>query len=356
MRSPVLAVLALALTACADDERALEGRSVAELEVKKKALADQALQAHLQKGAINQVAPLREYAEEDAGSPAGVGKAAALPGDTELPKPVVQADPGALLRGWQKARVGDFVTVSCAHFVNKFGNRVRRRVQLRLDVVAADAKSVIVRVRGTGNEEHDSSHPEVKRRHWTAEFKGAGELVMQREADETLGIPIPARNLAPPVDRPVDLGKRRLPSRCSQLPTPNEEDKVERCVAAEPADLYLTAGLVSELSALTRNGCHVTSYGGVEPPKRSAADGDGFQFAFTRRGDAEFRERALLAAGGLVKLEVQRLRYVRAAEPGSVLFEGKHYAPSVTDTKRLQLLDWAIQRVMPEYPLQLPVE
>ena len=348
LRSLTASALLLCASACLDaDEAKRELPSITR--AKEQAHAD----ARARQGLNPPLGELKQFDE----TAADAGSAAVMP-KTIVAEPVQapsQPDGQALLRGWGKATPGDYAVIGCSHFVNMFGNRVRRRAQLRLEVVAEDAVSVILRISGTGSEEHDSSRPEVKRKHWKLDLKGSAELVMLRGVDQGLGAPLPARHLGSPAQKQVAVGQARVLASCSRLEASGTEAR-DRCVAAETAKHYLTAGLISELSADTSNGCRLLESGGVVASKRNARDKDGTEYLVLRRGDQEFRERVLTAAGGLVKLEVQRLRYLRRAEPGSVVFEKKHYAPDVIDTRSLHLVDWALRRIVPGFPPQLAMD
>jgi hypothetical protein len=353
MTRALLVMALLGCSACYEDQVG-PSQSDSERRLKEKAQEDAILKAHLQKGPPQ---PLRELNDFDVMLDAGTLKQSAAPKPLpELPKPLGQPDGALLVKAWRDAKSGDFVTVQCAHFISLYGNRVRRRVQLRLEVAEADDRALKLRVRGGGVEEHDSTNPATKRKHWTADFHGAAELVMQRAPDEKLGAAQPARNLSDAVARVIDLGAAKIEARCAESKGSVEVERKERCIATETARLYLTAGLVSELGPMTNNGCKVTGFGNTAPAPHLPSDVDATQYSFTERGGAKFRERAASAAGGMVRTELQRLKYVRAPEAGSVSWDGRNFAPGLVDTRKQHVLDWALQRVMPEYPEQLATD
>lgn len=343
-----LTLIVVASAACVD-EASVRRETEAESEVKKKATADQAAKV---RDGLKPIGELRRFEDVvvDAGS-----RVAFPPLQLHPPKALEQPEPATLARAWEEAKRGDFVELSCAHFVNRFGNRVRRRVQASLQVVSADPRAVVVRMRATGTEEHDSTRPEVKRKHWTAKFSSAADLVVLRVVDQELGPPLPARHLAVPDETVMTISKQPVTALCSRLPTVDEDQK-KRCVASEPGELYLTAGLVSDVETATGNGCRVTAFGAKTASQKQQPEQDAAQYMFVRRGNTLSRERVIAAAAGVVKVEVQGLRYLRKPEAGSVVFEQRNYAPGVVDARKLQLLDWVLQRVFNKYPVQLPIE
>lgn len=349
------ALLILCFTACDDGPDLSKLPSVTERRVRERAQKEQAIGAIERRGPPQALGELKDF---DVVGDAGVPEPGALqPLEPAVGDPPVLAQPDskALIAAWAKAEVGDFVTVRCKRSVSLYGNRVTRTVQLVLDVVDADKQTVTVRVRGTGREQHDSTNPRTKNKHWAVDMSGAAKLTLRRAPDAKLGAPVPVRNLAEPKHGTARVGNGSLNIRCAASSTSAEADPKERCLAADPGSLYLTAGLLSELSVKAKNGCEVTDVARAPPTPLRTSDVDAAQYALSDRG-RKFRERVLVAAAGMVRVELQGLQPLHKEQPSSVVFDGKHYAPKIVDTRKLHLLDWAIQRVMPSFPTQLAVD
>lgn len=267
-----------------------------------------------------------------------------------------------LLAAWKNAKAGDFVNVRCMADVQMFQNQVVRNVTLKLAVKSATADQLTLVVDAQGTE--DRPNRKVKKDQKppkTLDIKGSYELVISREPKGTKEPALPLE-LGTATEQELKVGSATVKASCTKDDQSASDGPLrERCVSADPASVYLTNGalkLTEQWKSRASSGkkvCEVTAFGNGAPPpaaKRTAAT----EWTYADRGDGHFREQVASASAGLVEIQFDRLAVAKKSDKQTVTFADKKYVVGLRDRRTVPLLDWALQRTIPDFPSQLADE